>query len=176
MSGQIIEFYRGTAPDHRGRFLAEIQQWPDERLESVHDFIQWLFPLLEPSPVNPLAPVLDEAAIDAFHASPELHGNLKASFARMAQFYGFKILPGPPVALERAATFAGQAANWLHPYNHNHLRITRILKCLSLLGLGAEARAFFDCLAELYGEEQHHPRPRISRETFRYWQSAIEVT
>jgi hypothetical protein len=58
----IIAFYSGEAPDDRGRFLREIQQWPDQRLESVHDFIQWMFPLTEPSPVNPDAPVLDRRA------------------------------------------------------------------------------------------------------------------
>ena len=46
---RIIGFYSGTEPDHRGRYLHEIQRWSDDQLEKVHDYIQWLFPLPEPS-------------------------------------------------------------------------------------------------------------------------------
>ena|SRR5271167_5267312 len=28
----------GTEPDHRGRYLQEIQQWPEDQLEAVHDY------------------------------------------------------------------------------------------------------------------------------------------
>jgi hypothetical protein len=41
----IIAFYSDTEPDHRGRFLHEIQEWPDDQLETVHYYIQRLFPL-----------------------------------------------------------------------------------------------------------------------------------
>lgn len=42
---RIIGFYSGQQADHRGRQLHEIQSWPDGKLETVHDYIQWLFPL-----------------------------------------------------------------------------------------------------------------------------------
>ena len=42
----IVQFYRGNGRDHRGRSLAEIVAWSDAMLESVHDYIQWMFPLL----------------------------------------------------------------------------------------------------------------------------------
>jgi hypothetical protein len=48
-NSQIIEFYSGAQPDYRGRYLREMQRWPDDRLETVHDFVQWLFPLPERS-------------------------------------------------------------------------------------------------------------------------------
>jgi hypothetical protein len=53
-----------TAPNqhHRGRYLREIQEWPDDQLESVHDYIQWLFPLPEPSGFNVAAPALSCSA------------------------------------------------------------------------------------------------------------------
>ena len=41
---RIIGFYSGEERDHRGRYLHEIQDWPDDQSEAVHDFIQWLFP------------------------------------------------------------------------------------------------------------------------------------
>jgi hypothetical protein len=33
LNSRIIGFYSGTEPDHRGRYLHEIQQWPDDQLE-----------------------------------------------------------------------------------------------------------------------------------------------
>ena len=166
---RLVEFYSGRAPDHAGRFVGQIQQWPDQRLEAVHDFIQWLFPLPEPSPVNPLAPVLDPETIDAFAEQPELRENLRTSFVRMLGFYGLEMRPGGTLAVGRANNFQERAANWLHPGNHNHLRITRILKSLALLGLLEEARAFLGCLETIYAA---HPG-RISAESLRFWRAAI---
>jgi hypothetical protein len=163
---QILDFYSGAAPDDRGRFLVDIQAWDDDRLEAVHNYIQWLFPLLEPSPVNPSAPVLTRDIIAEFRARPELQANLRASFLRMLRFYG---LEWSAAAVGRAANFAERSREWLLPGNHNHLRITRILKCLALLGVEAEARAFFTCLTEIYQEE----RGKITAETYRFWSAAV---
>lgn len=51
----LIGFYRDGAQDDCGRTLAKILSWPDDRLEAVHDFIQWMFPLPERSGANPAA-------------------------------------------------------------------------------------------------------------------------
>ena len=61
----LLRFYGLESGDARGRSLTEIWGWDDERLEQVHDYIQWLFPLREPSAFNPGAPVLTRAAISA---------------------------------------------------------------------------------------------------------------
>jgi len=166
----IVQFYSGFAPDHRGRFLRDIIEWPDERLESVHDFIQWLFPLPEASPVNPHAPVIDRETVEAFAARPDLREALRISFERMLRFYGFALTYGPEVA--RTPAFPERAENWLHPGNHNHLRITRILKCLTILGLKAEASAFERSLESVY--EEH--RDRITPVTLRFWRQAISTS
>ena len=44
----IVTFYSGGADD-RGRTLEQILAWADDRLESVHDYIQWVFPTIAPS-------------------------------------------------------------------------------------------------------------------------------
>jgi opioid growth factor receptor-like protein len=153
---RIIGFFAGERPDGAGRYLSELQTWPDEQLESVHDFIQWMFPLTEPSPVNPDAPVLDEDTIREVRARPELQAQVRASFLRMQQFYE-------------------GSRHWISPNNHNHLRITRILKCLRLLGLEQEAREFFDWLAQIYDQERRGARPGIGERTFQFWTSASNV-
>jgi hypothetical protein len=170
---RIIEFYSGAEPDHRGRHLHEMQKWPDDQLEAVHDYIQWLFPLPEPSGFNVAAPVLTRESIREFSARPNLQENLRLSFLRMMNFYGLEARSGEHIAVTRAPNFAAKTEGWLSPGNHNHLRITRILRCLSLLGLEAEAKAFFDCLSEIYEDEQNKPMPAISDETMLYWKEAV---
>ncbi len=168
MSTTLTRFYSNEIPDHRGRFLRTIQTWGPDRLESVHDYIQWLFPLPEPSPVNPEAPVLDNQTIAEFRASIELRDALLRSFRMMVEFYGWTVTDEPAIA--KSPRFDQAAANWLHPNNHNHLRITRILRSVHLLGLEAYADAFFRALIALYhsplGDEQ------ITSTTFSYWQNA----
>jgi hypothetical protein len=153
-NARIIGFLRGQSPDGAGRYLSEIQQWPDQELESVHDFIQWLFPLTDPSPVNPDAPVLDAGTISQIQSRPELLDAVRASLERMRRFYE-------------------GSSHWLTAGNHNHLRITRILKCLKLLGLDAEADAFFQYLDRIYEQEQRKPRPGIAARSFEFWRNAV---
>jgi len=172
-NSRIIAFYDGTEPDHHGRYLHEIQQWADDQLEAVHDYIQWLFPLPEPSGFNLAAPVLDRESIQEFRRRPDLQEKLRASFLRMMNFYGFETRSGERITITRAPHFAAKAARWLSPGNHNHLRITRILRCLTVLGLEADAKAFFDCLCEIYDHEQDKPMPAISDDTMLYWREAV---
>ena len=173
VDSQIIGFYRGTEPNHRGLYLREIQRWSDEWLEAIHDYIQWLFPLPEPSAFNANAPVLSSQVIQNFRTSTELQANLRVSFLRMMRFYGLEAHLGERITVSRSLNFAVAAAGWLSPRNHNHLRITRILRCLTLLGLEAEAKAFFQCLAGIYEEEQNKTTPAISDETMMYWRKAV---
>jgi Opioid growth factor receptor (OGFr) conserved region len=146
---RIIGFYSGTESDRRGRYLCEIQRWPDDQLESVHDYIQWLFPLPEPSGFNAAAPILNAESIQEFRSRPDLQESLRVSFQRLMKFYGFEVRVGEHITVTRAPNFAAKATGWLSPGNHNHLRITRILRCLAVLGLEAAARAFVECLAEI---------------------------
>ncbi len=166
----IVAFYEGSAPDNRGRFHDEILRFNDDRLEYVHDFIQWLFPLAERSGAQPSAPILDAAAIAAFRERPELRAALRRSLDRMLAFYGFA-WSGERIIKSR--TFAQRSSTWLHAENHNHLRLTRMLRSLDLLGEPQAARALFDALSEIYSEERQNGRNRISDRTFRFWRNAL---
>jgi hypothetical protein len=172
VNARIIRFYTGEEPDHRGRYLHEIQQWPDRQLEAVHDYIQWLFPLPEPSGFNVAAPVLNRESIQDFRKRPDLQDKLRVSFLRLMNFFGLEARSGEQITVTRAPNFAAKATVWLSPGNHNHLRITRILRSLSVLGLEAEAQVFFDCLSKIYEDEQNKPMPAISDETLLYWREA----
>jgi len=166
----IVRFYNGTGTDDRGRTLEEIQDWPDDSLESVHDFIQWMFPLVERSVANPDAPTLDPAAISKFRSDSELQQNLFHSFIRMLRFYGLEMKTGHQINVN--PNKKARVMEWMRPGNHNYLRITRILKSLSLLGLEKDARALFDCLLDIYAAQDAH-RPLIPAQTFQFWKAAI---
>jgi hypothetical protein len=169
---KILDFYRGAGSDQRGRFLQEILDWPDDELEGTHDYIQWLFPLAERSGFNTSAPVLDAGTIQEFRLRAELQRNMGAAFRRMLKFYGLEMVESPALLVRALPHFARRSENWLVENNHNHLRITRILKSLRILGLKSEAAAFFDCLAGIYKAEGSSRFSRISDETFRFWRSA----
>jgi hypothetical protein len=98
----------------------------------VHDYIQWIFPLPERSGASPWAPVLDAATIAAIRNDAEMQGRLRAAFERMLAFYGFA-LEGDAVV--EGPRFVAASRNWLHAGNHNHLRLTRMLRSLRVLGL-----------------------------------------
>ncbi len=165
----ITKFYGGAGRDGSGRTLGEILDWSDTELEEVHDYIQWLFPLPEASGANPWAPVLDAATIAAFHGNADMREWLRGSFHRMLVFYG---LVEHEHAIEAGPQFAEHARNWLHAGNHNHLRITRILRSLRVLGLEEEAEKFWRFLEWLYREETGAARYTITERTFAFWRRA----
>ena len=129
----IVGFLEGKLPDHRGRTLAMLLQQTDHHAETTHDYIQWLFPLDEPSRSVNGAPVLTALDIDEIRQSSLAQSNL-AEPARW--FLGF---------LERND-------HWITNYNHNHLRITRVIKSLRLLTSDEAADEFRDKVLALAGD------------------------
>ena len=103
--------------------MGDVLLLPDEQLEEVHDYIQWLFPLPSRSAAQPGAPVLSQVEIDAIKADPRAMEALKRAAERMLQFYS-------------------RTDWWLTGQDHNHLRITRIIRSLRLL-IGREAAQRF---------------------------------
>lgn len=160
----IVSFYKGLSPDDYGRHITDIWAFSDQQLEGIHNYIQRLFPNRTPSAFV-RAPLLEDATVRAFHEDEDLQNRLLTSLDRMLRFYGL-VREGERVV--RSAAFEEKARNWLTPYNHNFLRITRILLCLKELGLGRRADAFFHCLEEIHREHRE-----IGAETFQYWRNAV---
>ena len=157
----LIDFHRGDGTDSEGRTLDEILAWPDDDWEMSHDFIQWVFPTRKASRFNPDAPLPTDDDIRLFHADPLLRANLRRSFERFLNFLGLDY-EGDRVILKERKRYA-----WGGP-NHNWLRITRVLDCLTTLGLEQEAADLFACLTRLLAD----PAMGVDGETFRYWRRA----
>ncbi|MDB5456077.1 MAG: hypothetical protein JWP92_1662 [Caulobacter sp.] len=119
----LVRFLAGEGPDAAGRTFDEVLALDDLLIERRHDFIQWLFPLTEPSAAVPGSPVLTPDLVAKLAASPAAQARLEAAAARMLAFY------------ERSD-------RWLRPADHNHLRITRIIRSLRLLVGDAAADRF----------------------------------
>ena len=130
---EIVGFLEGKLPDHRGRTLDMLLQQTDHQAEATHDYIQWMFPLDEPSRSVNGVPLLTELEIDEIRQSSLAQANLGES-ARW--FRGF---------LKRND-------HWITKYNHNHLRITRVIKSLRLLASDEAADEFKDKMLALAGD------------------------
>jgi hypothetical protein len=143
-------FLTAEGRDHRGRSLADVLAFDDSTLERSHDYIQWLFPLPEASRFSAGAPVLSHEEIALIRLSGVARANLRRARDRMLAFYR-------------------ENDHWLVPFDHNHLRITRIIRCLGLCIAEEEARSFHQAVLALV---QTAGNP-VNEESLRYWQEAL---
>jgi hypothetical protein len=146
-------FLEGIGTDHRGRSIIHILAFDDQSLEAVHDYIQWLFPLPERSRFNAEAPVLTRADVEAIAASPLARRNLLTAADRLRRFYESN-------------------SHWLTAVDHNHLRITRIIRSLRMLVGAEEARAFHARIEELVAAAGNPVAP----EALDHWRHSAQAS
>ncbi|KAG7264817.1 hypothetical protein CRUP_028756 [Coryphaenoides rupestris] len=131
-----LNFYLGNTPSvPDGVYIHEFHRtwWGDySKLEQVHTFIQWLFPLQEPG-MNHRAYELTKPEIEAFCNNDTAKLNLLASYKLMLDFYGIEFSNPETGEVRRAEDWQKRFKN-LNRNSHNNLRLTRILKCLGTLG------------------------------------------
>ena len=159
----LLDFYLKLKPNCDGLTLDNLLSWSNEELEYSHDVIQWLFPTITESSFNPDAPILTERDIHLWKANPQLQSNLRESFERYLTFLGLEYK-------DDQLALTNKKQNVWCGLNHNWLRITRDLNCLSLLGLKQEAKCLFECLEKMYESGEY----QITEEVFSYWKKAIE--
>jgi hypothetical protein len=162
----IVDFYRETAPDSEGRMLSDLLAYKNLGLEHSHDVIQWLFPLEEPSNFNVDAPLLTKEDIELFKSDPLLQANLLRSYYRILNFFGLEEKDG---VLFKAEHFHYTIDYAWRKFNHNYLRISRIIACMRILGKEDMALQFYQKVKEFY-DTQEFPIPE---NTFNYWTHAI---
>lgn len=169
----IVQFYIGKTTDNRERTIEEIWQWDYKVLERTHDYIQWLFPLPEASRFHPHAPILTTTDIARFKNSFGLKTRLTVSLEVILDFYGLscKYISSDHFKISLAPNFPLRKQCWLHWGNHNHLRITRILRSLSVLGLENYSQSLLQCLEQIYLQEEG----KITKLTLSSWQEAIKI-
>lgn len=160
----LLSFLRGTGVDAHGRRFEDIMEWDFRRLERSHDYIQWLFPTDEPSRFNVRAPVLTPDLVITLRKDPAIVASIRRAFGKFCTFLGFElVLPvkkpqdadQPRMLVRQAPHFHERFADCWEVgftgigFNHNWLRISRVLHCLRLVGLREEAAAFLSCLEQM---------------------------
>ena len=161
----ITKFYKNELSTPDGYTLDDISHFSDYELEQEHGFIQFIFPLIEPSNIIKNCPILTEEDIKFLHFDHISRHNLKLMFYKMLGFYRFKVISdGKIVKIESPKT---EDLWWLTPYNHNILRITRILKSMKLLNYFDYSLALFEELKKL---KDH---PAVKSKSFKFWEDVI---
>ncbi len=150
-AGPIHAFLAGHGHDGSGRLLADVVAFDDARIEGVHDFIQWCFPLAEASRAVPGAPVLGAAEAEAIRTDATASDGLLRALARMRRFYS-------------------ETDGWLRAHDHNHLRITRIITAVRILIGAAEAHAFHTFV----GERNAEAGSPINAASLAFWKQALQ--
>jgi len=145
----IIRFLERKSGDHQKRMIHEIWAWNDNAWEDEHDFIQWLFPLSEKSMSVPNSPVIRDAEISKVKESVIAQDSLQKS-------------------AERYRLFLSREKYWKVSHNHNHLRITRVIKSLRLLSSDNEANDFKHWIASELGDKID----RLDEKTRQFWRLA----
>ena len=142
----IIDFLIKSGTDTQSRHLNQILDENDEYWERTHDFIQWLFPLTEPSRSVRNAPVLTHDEIKQIRESETAQANIQRSVIRYKEF------------------LAG-STKWRSGYDHNHLRVSRVIKSLRLLVSDEAANGFKYWVAGQLGDQIDS----IHAESRRHW-------
>lgn len=148
-NSRIINFYRGAGKDDAGRTFDEVLALSHDQLEQKCDWVQWVFSLPEPSRAHPSSPVATREDLEQFRQSAELQAKVGRALTVTVRF----LLRG----------------HWLHPDDHNHLRITRIIRFLTLTGSHVAAHAVYALCSGLMVEAGLEDADALW-----YWAEALE--
>lgn len=156
-----LSFLESRGCDDKGRTIDQILQYTDWQLEHLHDYIQRVFPTQEQSQYSFVAPLTDED-ISVLKESTASRNNIGKMYLRMLQFWQiegqeYKIWDG---SIHR---------HWNKTNNHNFRRMTRVYKCLRLLGMMSEADDFAMRLSFMLEQPGCH----ISSSTRKLWKKLL---
>ena len=141
-------FLIGKGSDFKGRTIQDIWNYSDEEIESIHDFIQVLFPLNKKS-----QSVFNGYYLDTDDLIQNLKDNeqVKENIFKSSEWF---------------LSFLKRHDYWKRRYNHNQLRITRVIECLRLLVGDDEANNFYKSVIELCKDKN------INKKTIGFWNNA----
>ncbi|OTB04886.1 hypothetical protein M426DRAFT_320466 [Hypoxylon sp. CI-4A] len=169
---RLVTFYDPFVPNPAGMdpTFNQVISWPDNLLESKHDFIQWLFPTHVPSAYVANAPVLDEATIRHFRSHQGILLNMKLALVRMMRFYGFDVryTVAGCLVMERPGG-REKFLHWIRRGDHNQKRITRIIASLRLMGLGNEAQNIY----EAFVDANRRYNGDVTETALAFWQTTL---
>ena len=145
-----LDFLSNSGVDFKGRTLEIIWSFSDEQIENTHDFMQIIFPLNKPS----------ENVFHGYYlSSKDIIKNIKDNQAakenilKSSKWY-FSFLKR-------------NIWRWNRKYDHNQLRITRVIECLRLLVSENEADKFYEDVLEIVKDDN-----KINETSLNFWDKA----
>tara|TARA_B100000212_G_scaffold5473_1_gene4072 strand:- start:5472 stop:5918 length:447 start_codon:yes stop_codon:yes gene_type:complete len=146
----FLNFLSKEGKDFKGRTLESIWSFSDEDIERTHDFIQILFPLNKPSESAFHGYYLDsEDLIEQIRSNSIARENILKSSNWYLSF------------LTRNVWL------WNRNYDHNQLRITRVIECLRLLISEDEADKFYDDVLKIIKDNN-----KVNQTSLNFWKNA----
>ena len=131
-----LDFLSNGGPDFKGRTLELIWSFTDQQIESIHDFIQIIFPLNKASESVFHGYYLNsDDLVEQIRNSPIAKENILQSSKWYLSF------------LKRNIWL------WNRNYDHNQKRITRVIECLRLLISQDEADKFYDDVLKIIKDD-----------------------
>ena len=143
------KFLESSDTDHQGRSLNDIWAYSDFQIEYTHNFIQLIFPLDKPSRHNFNGLYLDDnTTLERIKANQLAKENVIRS---SEWFLGF----------------LARNDQWKARYNHNQLRITRMIESLRLLVSDDQAEHCKSKIFRMVGDKSS-----INDDTLGFWENA----
>ncbi|OBT13420.1 hypothetical protein A9264_07060 [Vibrio sp. UCD-FRSSP16_10] len=161
---KLCQFMLGQHHDHNQRTIEQIWHLDDYWLQYEREYMYWLFPIDTPSQCHPEFPLACQVTRDYFISCRALRQAQLKSLIIMLDFYelhytGDDIIP--------KVRFNQEKHSWLTKNDHNHRRITRIIRSLALLGQMEVSVLFQDAMLKAaieYGD--------ICDTTLNHWRNA----
>lgn len=153
MNTALTNFLSGSGTDHAGRTYQDILDQDDQWLEYTHDWVQWCFPLFEKSQSVKSAPTLESSnEVEVIKTCSSCQENMRLGLIRYAEFLR-------------------DNDHWLRYHDHNHLRITRVVKSTMMLMSEEQAGEFYSYVIKNIGSRKGDKPSSVSA---RYWKLALE--
>lgn len=118
--------------------------------------------------VDPDAAIAANADSSAVTTTGSTHASAKSTENSTGHSTTDAVVP-TDYQIIRGLKWRTNSRNWCIRFDHNHLRITRILRCLRVLGLQTECDAFFKTLKDVVAD----PAIKISDRSLMYWHRAV---
>ena len=145
-------FLLAKESDFKGRMIQDIWNYSDEEIEGIHDFIQILFPLNKKSQSVFHGHHLDT---DDLVQSLKDDEQVKENILKSSEWF---------------LSFLKRHDYWKRGYNHNQLRITRVIRCLRLVVGQEEANSFYYSIISISNSFN------LGKSTVRHWRNAIGLS
>lgn len=170
---KLIKFYinKYNANDKKNYSFNDIvKKWDDYKLETKHDFIQWLFPD-ETGGVNPKAPNLTNNDIEIFKTNSTIRSNVVSASLRMLLFYGF-VLDNKDIVKQIKPLNRRDKGRTIGLFStHNYKRLTRIMKFLNIINMEFVSSVFYLALCRAMRSNRTFLKKVLENKSLKIWMS-----